>query len=211
MKYSIAVLFGGKSSEYEVSLSSSFALLSNIDREKYDLYTIGITRDGTWYLFEGDISLIKDGTWHESEFTAPVMVSPDNNSRKLFVVREGGMDVITLDAVFPMLHGKFGEDGQIQGLFSVMGVPVVGCPHASSAVSMDKAMTKAIVRELSDIRQADSVTLRAGDDVSKVCDECEVKLGYPMFVKPACAGSSVGISKVRTREGFFAAMETALK
>ncbi len=211
MKHNIAVLFGGKSSEYEVSLSSSFALLSNIDKEKYNLYTIGITRDGAWYLFEGDISLIKDGTWHESEYISPVMVSPDNNSRKLCVIREGSVESITLDAVFPMLHGKFGEDGQIQGLFSVMGVPVVGCPHASSAVSMDKAMTKAIVRELHDIRQADSVTLRAGDDVIKYAEECEAKLGYPMFVKPACAGSSVGISKARTREEFLTAVETALK
>lgn len=210
MKRNVAVIFGGKSSEYEVSLSSSFALLSNIDKEKYNLYTIGITRDGKWYLYTGNIESIKDNTWFNGEVSS-VFVSPDNGSRKICVLRDSGLEEITLDAVFPMLHGKFGEDGQLQGLFSVMGVPVVGCGHASSAVSMDKAMTKAIVHELGDIRQAASVTMRAGDDVLKVADVCASRLGYPMFVKPACAGSSVGISKVRTREELLRAMDVALR
>ncbi len=211
MKRNIAILFGGKSSEYEVSLSSSYALLSNIDREKYNLYTIGITKEGNWYLYEGNIENIRNNTWHIDGPVYSVLISPDNGKKKLVAIRDGKVEDITLDAVFPMLHGKFGEDGQIQGLFSVMGTPVVGCPHASSAVSMDKAMTKAIVRELHDIRQADSVTMRAGDDAEKTADECEVSLGYPMFVKPACAGSSVGISKVRSRKELMRALEVALR
>lgn len=211
MKKNIAIIFGGKSSEYEVSLSSSYALLSNIDREKYNLYTVGITREGAWYLYEGDIEDIRNNTWHKGDKISKLLISPDNGEGKIYVIRDSGADEIKLDGVFPMLHGKFGEDGQIQGLLSVMGVPVVGCPHASSAVCMDKAMTKAIVRELGDVRQAASVTMRAGDDASIVADECEAKLGYPMFVKPACAGSSVGISKVRTREELLRAMEIALR
>lgn len=210
MKRNIAILFGGKSSEYEVSLSSSYALLSNIDREKYNLYTIGITKDGVWYLYDGDLESIRLDTWHKGDGVHSILISPDNNAGKITVNRGGVTEEIKLDAVFPMLHGKFGEDGQIQGMFSVMGVPVVGCPHASSAVSMDKAMTKAIVRELADIRQAESVTMRQGDDVTLTADLAEAKLGYPMFVKPACAGSSVGISKVRTREELFAAIDKAL-
>ena len=210
MKKNIAILFGGKSSEYEVSLSSSYALLSNIDREKYNLYTIGITKDGVWYLYEGDIEDIRRGTWCDGGSISPVFVSPDNGRGTITFVRGGVSEEVKLDAVFPMLHGKFGEDGQIQGMFSVMGVPVVGCGPASSAVCMDKAMTKAIVKELGDVRQADSVTMRAGDDKCAAADAAESKLGYPMFVKPACAGSSVGISKVRTREELLRAMDVAL-
>lgn len=210
MKKNIAILFGGKSSEYEVSLSSSYALLSNIDKEKYNLYTVGITKDGLWYLFEGDIEEIRLDTWHKSEGISPLLVSPDNGRGVISFIKNSSAEEVKLDAVFPMLHGKFGEDGQIQGMFSVMGVPVVGCGPASSAVCMDKAMTKAIVREL-DIPQADSVTMRAGDDAEACADMAEAKLGYPMFVKPCCAGSSVGISKVRNRSELLHAMDVALK
>ncbi|MBQ8524936.1 MAG: D-alanine--D-alanine ligase [Clostridia bacterium] len=210
MKKNIVVLFGGKSSEYEVSLSSSYALLSNIDREKYNLYTIGITKDGVWYLYEGDIENIRNGSWYETGKTSPVFVSPDNGRGVICFIKDGKAEEVKLDAVFPMLHGKFGEDGQIQGMFSVMGVPVVGCGPASSAVCMDKAMTKAIVGTLGDVRQAASVTMRQGDDAEDAANEAEAKLGYPMFVKPACAGSSVGISKVRTREELMCAMDVAL-
>ena len=210
MKKNIAILFGGKSSEYEVSLSSSYALLSNIDTEKYNLYKIGITKDGLWYLFEGDIEEIRLDTWHKNEGISPLLISPDNGHGVISFVRGGVTEEVKLDAVFPMLHGKFGEDGQIQGMFSVMGVPVVGCGPASSAVCMDKAMTKAIVRE-TQIRQANSVTMRAGDDAEACADEAEAKLGYPMFVKPCCAGSSVGISKVRSRSELLCAMDVALK
>lgn len=211
MKKNIAVLFGGKSSEYEISLSSSFALLSNIDREKYNLYTIGITKEGMWYLYEGDIEDIRRGTWCETGKISPIFISPDNGRGVLLFMRDGTPEEVKLDAVFPMLHGKFGEDGQIQGMFSIMGVPVVGCTPASSAVCMDKAMTKAIVRELGGIRQANSLTLREGDDVEACASAAEEKLGYPMFVKPACAGSSVGISKVRTRMELTHAIDIALR
>ncbi len=209
MKKSVAILFGGKSSEYKVSLSSAYALLSNINREKYNLYTIGITEDGVWYLYEGDLEDIRLDTWHESDKKFPLLISPDNNSGVVCFLRGDEIEKVKLDVVYPMLHGKFGEDGQIQGLFSVMGVPVVGCLHASSAVCMDKAMTKAIVRELG-VTQADSVTMRQGDDVNETIAAAEAKLGYPMFVKPACAGSSVGISKARTREELVVAIDKAL-
>ena len=211
MKKNIAVLFGGKSSEYEVSLSSSFALLSNIDREKYNLYTIGITKEGIWYLYEGDIEDIRRGTWCETGKISPIFVSPDNGRKVLLFMRNGTPEEVKLDAVFPMLHGKFGEDGQIQGMFAIMGVPVVGCGPASSAFCMDKAATKAIIRELGDIRQAESITLRAGDDIEAWASAAEKKLGYPMFVKPACAGSSVGISKVRTHMELTHAIDIALR
>lgn len=208
MKKKIAVLFGGASSEYEVSLSSSYAMLSNIDSEKYELYKIGITRDGKWFLFEGELEAIRSDSW-QSGSIYPIFFSPDNGTGLLRAERNGVLEDIMPDAVFPMLHGKFGEDGQIQGMFSVMGIPVVGCGPASSALCMDKALTKAVIRETG-IRQASSVTLRAGDDREAFVARAEAALGYPMFVKPACAGSSVGISKARTREELLTALETAL-
>ncbi len=208
MKKKIAVLFGGASSEYEVSLSSSYAMLSNIDSEKYELYKIGITKDGKWFLFEGELEAIRSDSW-QSESIYPIFFSPDNGTGLLRAEKNGVFEDIMPDAVFPMLHGKFGEDGQIQGMFSVMGIPVVGCGPASSALCMDKALTKAVIRETG-IRQASSVTLRAGDDRVAFVARAEAALGYPMFVKPACAGSSVGISKARTREELLTALETAL-
>ena len=210
MKKNIAVLFGGKSSEYEVSLSSAFALLSNIDRRKYNIYTIGITKEGAWYLYRGAAEHIRDGSWCErKDELCRVLFSPDNGARRLFAVRGEELSELTPDLVFPMLHGRFGEDGQIQGLFSVMGLPVVGCKTASSAACMDKTITKAIVAGLG-IRQARFVVLRAGERCETAADEAEELFGYPMFVKPACAGSSVGISKVRSREELMHAIEIAL-
>ncbi|MCI9449084.1 MAG: D-alanine--D-alanine ligase [Clostridiales bacterium] len=210
MKKRIAALFGGKSSEYEVSLSTAFALLSEIDSEKYDVCKIGITKNGKWYLYEGDLDAILHDKWQESGKISKILFSPNNGECEMLVQKDGELTPLKIDAAFPMLHGKFGEDGQIQGMFSVMGVPVVGCGAASSAVCMDKVLTKAVVEKLDGIRQAKCIILRDGDSVSDAASEAEVLLGYPMFVKPACAGSSVGVSKVKDRSEFDAAIEKAL-
>ena len=210
MKKNIAVLFGGKSSEYEVSLSSAYALLTNINEEKYNIYKIAITKDGKWYLFDGDNDAVRRDAYLTEGTVSPVLFSPDNGAGKIYVCGDGEPQEIHIDAVFPMLHGRYGEDGQVQGMFSVMGIPVVGCGCASSAASMDKAMTKAIIRETG-IRQARAVVLRSGDDIDAAVREAEGALGYPMFVKPACSGSSVGVSKAKDREGLLRAIETAFR
>lgn len=210
MKKNIAVLFGGKSSEYEISLSSAHALLSNIDEKKYNLYKIAITKDGKWYLFEGDDELIRQNTYQTSDKIAPILFSPDNGSRTIFVNRSDRLEKIVIDAAFPALHGRFGEDGQVQGMLSVMGVPTVGCGCASSAISMDKAITKSIIKETG-IRQAKAVIIRLGDDIDGAAAKAEELLGYPMFVKPACSGSSVGVSKAKTRSELLRAINTAFK
>ena len=210
MKKNVSVLFGGKSSEYEVSLSSAYAMLSNINREKYNISMIGITKEGEWNLYTGDIEHIRDGSWcTRTAELCPILISPDNGARRMFAVRDGELSNLAPDVVFPMLHGRFGEDGQIQGMLSVMGVPVVGCMTASSAACMDKATTKAIVSELG-VRQARFVILRDGEDFCAAADRAEREFGYPMFVKPACAGSSVGISKAHDREELMRAITLAL-
>ena len=214
MKKIICVLFGGKSSEYEVSLSSSHAVLSNIDRSRYEIVCIGITKDGKWYHFDGDIDAIRTGTWcSDTAALSPVHFSPNDGKLHFLPAENGKAPIASLrpDAVFPVLHGKFGEDGTMQGLFAVCGIPVVGCGCTSSGVCMDKAFTKSVVTADTDIPQAPAVCARPSDmaDMDTLRRRCEEKFGYPMFVKPCAAGSSVGVSKVKDAAHFAAAVEKA--
>jgi len=204
-----AVLFGGRSSEYEVSLSSAYAVLSNIDRSEFNVSMIGITRDGKWYLYAGDLEAIRNNTWWKAKLPE---VRVDMASHRLCAVENGTEREIPCNVVFPVLHGACGEDGTLQGLFAVCGIPVVGCGCTSSAVCMDKALTKAILSMETDIPMAKMVV--AHRDSAETADElrmrCETSLGgYPMFVKPACSGSSVGASKVKGAGDFARAAEIA--
>lgn len=201
-KKTVAVLFGGRSSEHEVSLMSATMVINNIPRDKYDVLTVGITKEGEWLLFEGDTALIADGSWQTSGKTVPAVISPDAKTHGLLIMRESGVEKVYLDAVFPELHGKNGEDGTMQGLLELSGIPYVGCDCASSAVCMDKALTNTIL-EYSGIPQAAFVWFYAVDwekNSEQYIKAVEENLGYPCFVKPANAGSSVGISKCSTRE-----------
>ena len=137
----ICVLFGGRSSEYDVSLSSAFAVLSNIDRSAYDLLCIGITRDGRWYRFDGPVDEIRSGAWCAHPETLPTVSLDLTDGRIRCISPDGTVTETVCDAVFPVLHGKYGEDGTVQGLFAVAGIPVVGCGCTSSGVCMDKAFT----------------------------------------------------------------------
>ncbi|MBQ2469052.1 MAG: D-alanine--D-alanine ligase [Clostridia bacterium] len=210
-KIRLGVLFGGKSSEYEVSLSSAYAVLSHVDPEKYEVVRIGITKDGEFFKFDGDPGSIKDGSWcADTEKLDRIAVDPSYGDKRIYAVSPDGVrKEIVLDAVFPVLHGRFGEDGRLQGMLEVMGVPTVGCECTASAVTMDKALTKAVVSLFSDVRQAKAVTAFARDDRDAVIKEAEEKIGYPMFVKPSRSGSSVGCSAVKSREDLPAALGSA--
>ena len=210
-KIRLGVLFGGKSSEYEVSLSSAYAVLSHVDPGKYDVVRIGITKDGEFFAYGGDLESIRDGSWCADKASLDrIVVDPSFGKKRVFAVSPSGEKrEIVLDAVFPVLHGRFGEDGRLQGLLEVMGVPTVGCECTASAVTMDKALTKAVVSLFSDVRQAKAVTAFARDDREAVVKEAEEKIGYPMFVKPSRSGSSVGCSAVKRREELPAALESA--
>ncbi len=210
-KIKLGVLFGGKSSEYEVSLSSAYAVLSHVDPDRYDVVRIGITKDGEFFKYDGDLESIRDGSWcADREKLAGIAADPSFGKRRVFAVSPSGeKEEIVLDAVFPVLHGRFGEDGRLQGMLEVMGVPTVGCECTASAVTMDKALTKAVVSLFSDVRQAKAVTAFARDDRDAVIKEAEEKIGYPMFVKPSRSGSSVGCSAVKDRGDLPAALESA--
>ena len=192
-KQTIAVLFGGQSSEHEVSCMSAANILEQIDRDKYEILMIGITKEGKWLLAE-DLSAVRDGSWKNSRKQAVIL--PDAVKKCALIMENGRTEEVRLDAVFPVLHGLYGEDGTIQGLLELAQIPYVGCGVLSSAVSMDKFYTKIIVDTLG-IRQARYVGVRRRDldKMPEIIRRVEEELGYPVFVKPSCAGSSVGVSR----------------
>ena len=200
MKKRLAVIVGGRSSEHEVSLVSGASVIEGIDTDKYDVKIIVITKDGEWLLATNADDL-KSGAWKESKIKA--VISPDAKDRALLIFNENGsVEKIPLDVVFPVLHGLYGEDGTIQGLFEMAGIPYVGCGVIASAVGMDKWYTKQVV-DTTGIRQARFVPVYMDElkEMDKVIDRIEKAYPYPYFVKPSNAGSSKGVSKAADREG----------
>ncbi|MBO5495407.1 MAG: D-alanine--D-alanine ligase [Eubacterium sp.] len=209
-KKTIAVLFGGASSEHDISCISARSIIKNINYDKYNVVLVGITKQGRWFIFNDDIELLPNDGWTKSKSLIPAFISPDTGVRGL-VTAKG--DIIKLDAVFPVLHGKNGEDGTLQGLLQLAQLPYVGCDATSSGVCMDKAVANAVA-DAFDIPQAkwcavSEFSYRKAPEAE--LDAAEAKLGYPIFVKPANAGSSVGISKAHNREELKNALEVAFK
>ena len=211
MKLSVCVLFGGMSPEHEVSLRSAQFVLDCLDPEKYNIFPVGITRTGDWVLFGGkDFSMLPEDTWLEHPNNRRAAISPVRGQGLLSfegdcVVRE------RIDVVFPVLHGENGEDGTVQGLLQLAGIPYVGPHVAASAVAMDKTLTK-LVADQAGVRQAAWELVRNGDldgRMDVILDQLENRFTYPMFVKPAGTGSSVGVSKAADRDGLKSALLTA--
>lgn len=205
-KKRIAVLFGGCSPEYGVSLQSAYAVISHIDSEKYDTVLIGITKQGDWYCYEGDIENIPSDTWYTPD-CIPVMVSPNRSDHALLKYTDGKFEKIHIDAAFPVLHGRNGEDGTIQGTFALAGIPVIGCGILSSALCMDKDRAHKLVH-------ATGIAIPRSCVLEKNIDEsaalaCAMEIGYPLFVKPVKAGSSYGITKVPAHTDLPAAVKLA--
>lgn len=211
-KRCVAVIFGGASSEYEVSLRSASFVLSGIDREKYDLIMIGITKEGRWLLYNGPENAIADNGWNRPEYVTPVILPPDPSFHGLLVLEESGIRTIGLDVVFPVLHGKNGEDGTIQGVFQMAKLPFVGCGVLSSAVCMDKTVTHTILDQagIPNAAWAD-VCPQDLDSFNQLEAELADGLGYPMFIKPANAGSSVGVSKATDKKSLLSGLKLAFE
>lgn len=204
-KKNIAVIFGGNSSEHQVSCVSVQTVIKNIDTDLYNVILVGITREGSW-LFVDSIDEIAKDTWRETGRKA--VLSPDSQAKELLVFTENEMSSVKIDVIFPVLHGPNGEDGTIQGIFELAQIPYVGCGVLASAVSMDKFYTKIVVNHIGGIRQAEFVGVYREDlkNMDQVIAEVEGKLEYPVFVKPSCAGSSNGVSKAKDRESLKAAL-----
>ena len=212
MKQTLLIIFGGRSGEYEVSLVSAAAVIENVPRDRYDVVTVGISRDGRWYLCECDSAAIRSGEWIDSPSLVPCVLSPDYGRREIIALDGSGRRV-PFDAAMAVVHGTQGEDGQIQGLFELCGAPLVGCSAQTSANCMDKATTKRIVGAADIATAPDVVTSRAEWLAGReaVISKAEAALGYPMFVKPSRAGSSVGVTKVRDRAALETAVDTAIE
>lgn len=199
-KTRIAVIFGGVSSEHDVSLLSATSVINTLDEQKYDVVKIGITKSGRWLFFPGESSLIADGRWENDPDCVPVVVSPDRTHKGLIkLLRDGSFTVLKIDVIFPVLHGKNGEDGTVQGLFELAGIPYVGCDLISSANCMDKAVTKTLLSSFN-IPNTQWELYDGSISFEDFANKCESSLDYPVFVKPANAGSSVGINKAYDRE-----------
>ena len=213
IKQNICVLFGGVSPEHEVSLRSAESVLNNLDPNKYEILPVGITKEGNWILYgDSDYSRLPGNEWLHCEHNRRACISPIRGQGLL--IFDG--DRIThraIDVIFPVLHGENGEDGTVQGLFQLAGIPYVGCGVAASAGCMDKCLTK-MTADRAHVRQADwelvtRLQLRTAPE--EALDRVERHFSYPVFVKPAGTGSSVGVSKARSREALLAALENAVR
>ena len=202
----ILVLFGGCSTEYEVSLQSAHGVLSHLDRSRFTPLTVGITREGRWLRYGGPLSGLETGDWASRPDCVPCALSLDRGDRRLLWLDGSGRSE-GFDAAFPILHGKNGEDGTVQGLLELMGAPIVGCGALSSALCMDKDRAHKLAA-LAGVRVPRSRLFRRGAVLPQMARAAE-ELGYPLFVKPVRAGSSFGISKVNAPDQLPAAVWTA--
>jgi len=192
----VGILFGGCSEEHPISIKSAQEVAKNLDSEKYEPFYIGITTSGAWKLCDGP-----DAHW-ENGGCRPAALSPDRSVHGLLVLEQGHYETIRLDLVFPVLHGKLGEDGAMQGLLELSGIPYVGCDVQSSALCMDKSLAYIVARSVG-IATPNFWTVAANEPSDPD------RLTYPVFVKPARSGSSFGVSKVSRKEELLSAVETA--
>lgn len=201
----IGILFGGKSAEHEVSCISANSIYNNIDRDKYEVYLIGITKDGKFRHFIGNPDMMTNYTWEESVSDAVVDILGNDNPVGIY-----GADIsIKLDCIFPVLHGPYGEDGRLQGILDYSGIPYVGCNMMSSAICMDKIYTKQLLNA-EGIKQSRYVVVKKNYVIEKIIESL-YGFSYPLFVKPANMGSSVGITKVKSENELEAAINMALE
>ena len=200
-KIRVAVLFGGISNEYDISLISAANIISAIPSDKYEVIPIGITKKGRWLFYPGDISLISSRSWESHPDCVPAVILPDPMYKGILKITEGSCTTNKVDVVFPALHGQNGEDGAIQGLLKLSGIPYVGCDIISSANCMDKAAAH-VMLEAGGIRMAKwkRVTIADLNNLDNICNKIAEELNYPLFVKPANSGSSVGVNRATNFE-----------
>lgn len=236
-KRKVAVFFGGCSSEYAVSLSSASGVIRSLDREKYIPVLIGITREGRWFHYAGPVEQIESDTWENAAYCTPALLSPNRGDCLLLLMTETGVASVKIDVALPILHGRNGEDGTLQGLLELAGIPLAGCGTLSSALCMDKDRAHRLVSCVG-VRVPESLVLErprfysaagngnalrtaeliaasvAADPMSELCAaarEFARKTGYPVFVKPVKAGSSCGITKIFREDQLLPALRLAFQ
>ncbi|PJE75610.1 D-alanine--D-alanine ligase [Candidatus Uhrbacteria bacterium CG10_big_fil_rev_8_21_14_0_10_48_11] len=204
-KINLALIYGGKSTEHEVSLRSARSIYEKLDKDKYNVVLLGVSQSGRWLLADEAANLLTETTVSESNSR---QVVPTGKGAMSLVAAESGNELEAIDVVFPIIHGAGGEDGSLQGMLELLDVPYVGCGVLGSAVGMDKDVTKRLLRDAG-VEVAPYATLRSTDSWQAELDAIVATLHYPLFVKPANLGSSVGITKVKIREALEVAVADA--
>ncbi len=194
-KIKAAVIFGGRSREHKLSLASAAEVVRNIPEDKYEVICIGITRKGRWLYFPGSADEIASGEWETNPDCASAIISPDPLHRGILTIENNEISIRRIDVVFPVLQGKKGADGDIQGLLDLSGIPYVGCGLLASASCMDKSHTHMVMDDYG-IKTADwaLITQRELNTMDKRCAEISEKMSFPLVVKPANSGSNAGTS-----------------
>ena len=205
-KINVCVIFGGKSSEHEVSLITARNVINNLNKDKYQIYPLGITKSGQWLLHEGGVTHLETGEWERGGVKA--IISPDIDDKCLIKFKGVRYEKIKIDVAYLAVHGENVEDGALQGLLEISGIPYTGSGVLSSALCMDKDMSRLILRE-NGIPVVKWIRFCAHelDDIESVIARVKEKFDFPVFVKPSSAGSSIGVS----RAGDEASLASALK
>jgi D-alanine-D-alanine ligase len=209
-KIKAAVIFGGTSREHDLSLASAAEVIRNIPAEKYEVIAIGITRKGRWLYFPGDPDAIADGSWESDPDCTSAIISPDPIHRGIITIENGETSVKKIDVVFPLLQGKRGADGTIQGLLDLSGIPYVGCGHLAAAACTDKSHTHMVLDDYG--IQTAEWTLLTQRDINCIDEKCAAvaaRFSFPLVVKPANSGCSAGTTKAENVEELAAAVKIA--
>ena len=209
-KIKAAVIFGGTSKEYKLSLASAAEVIRNIPEDKYEVICIGITRKGRWLFYPGDVDAIASGEWELNPDCTSAIISPDPLHRGIITIENGETSVKKIDVVFPVLIGRKSGDGSLQGLLNMSGIPYVGCGLLASASCMDKSHTHMVLDDYG-IKTAkwDLITQREINSIDERCTEIAAEMGFPLIVKPANSGSSVGSSIAEDADSLAAAVKLA--
>lgn len=208
-KLNVAVFFGGCSPEYSVSLSSASGVILNLDTTMYNTVMVGITQEGSWYYYTGPVEKLLNDTWHNPEDCVPAALSPNRGDSCLLLLKKDGISTIPIEVAFPVLHGQNGEDGTLQGLLELAGIPLAGCGTLASALSMDKDRAHRLV-SLEGVNVPRSMVLEQGASLEPAAAFAQ-EAGYPLFVKPVKAGSSYGVTKVADGSQLTEAIALAFK
>lgn len=206
----IAIVFGGCSPEYSVSLQSAYAVLAHLNSEKYTAIPIGITQSGDWFRYRGDPARIPEDTWwKDPSQCVPAAVAQNRSAHGMIELLPDGNRATYIDLAFPVLHGQNGEDGTVQGLFELAGIPLVGCGTLASALCMDKDRAHKLAA-LAGVAVPDALMLEKQDDIA-AAQAFAATTGYPLYVKPVRAGSSYGVSRVENAAALPQAISLARK
>ena len=209
-KIKAAVIFGGTSKEYKLSLASAAAVIRNIPKDKYEVICIGITQKGRWLYFPGNVEDIASGDWEMDPDCTSAIISPDPLHRGIITIENGETSIKRIDVAFPLLMGRKGADGAIQVLLELSGIPYVGCGVLAAAACTDKSHTHMVLDDYN-IKTADwqLITPREISRIDERCHEIADKFGFPLIVKPACSGSSVGTTIAENIDELIASVKIA--